>query len=85
MKKIECVLHGDRRYTRYSRNEGNMSETKEQQEKLEDEKEIEEAMVAASLLHPKYSREWYLELDKCPALQRQQAAFWKKYGSSKGW
>ena len=50
-----------------------------------DEKEIEVARVAASLLHPTYSREWYLELDKCPALQRQQAAFWKKYGSSKGW
>lgn len=50
-----------------------------------DDKVIEEAMVAASLLHPKYSREWYLELDKCPALQRQQAAFWKKHGSSKGW
>ena len=50
-----------------------------------DEKEIEEAKVAASLLHPTYSREWYLELDKCPAIKRQQAAFFQKYGSSKGW
>ena len=63
--------------------------TKEEQiykeQKEIDEKEIEVARVAASLVHPTYSREWYLELDKCPALQRQQAAFWKKYGSSKGW
>ena len=65
--------------------------TKEEEERIYkdqkeiDEKEIEVARVAASLLHPTYSREWYLELDKCPAVQRQQAAFWKKYGSSKGW
>ena len=65
--------------------------TKEEEERIYkeqkeiDEKEIEVAQVAASLLHPTYSREWYLELDKCPAVQRQQAAFWKKYGSSKGW
>ena len=50
-----------------------------------DEKEIEVAKVAASLVHPTYSREWYLELDKCPAIKRQQAAFFQKYGSSKGW
>jgi hypothetical protein len=56
----------------------------EQEQKQADEKEIEEARVAASL-YPKYSREWYLELDKCPAIQRQQAEFWKKHGSSKGW
>jgi len=65
--------------------------TKEEKEQIYkeqkeiDEKEIEVAQVAASLLHPTYSREWYLELDKCPAIQRQQAAFFQKYGSSKGW
>jgi len=65
--------------------------TKEEKERIYkeqkeiDEKEIEVARVAASLLHPTYSREWYLELDKCPAIKRQQAAFFQKYGSSKGW
>jgi len=58
--------------------------TKEQQAKI-NEKEIEEAKVAASLLYPTYSREWYLELDKCPAIQREQAEFWRKHGSTKGW
>lgn len=51
----------------------------------QEEKEIEEAKVAASLLYPTYSKEWYLELDKCPAIQRQQAEFWRKHGSTKGW
>jgi len=54
-------------------------------EKLADEKEIAEAKVAASRLFPQYSREWYLELDKCPAIKRDQAIFWAKMGSSKGW
>lgn len=65
-----------------------MSEQKkeqEQEQKEVDEKEIEEAKVAASLLHPTYSKEWYAELDKCPAMKRQQAEFWRKYGSSAGW
>ena len=57
--------------------------TKEQKEA--DEKEIKEAKEAASLLHTMYSPEWYAELDKCPAMKRQQAEFWQKFGSSKGW
>jgi len=53
--------------------------------KKADEIEIAAAKTAASLLHPTHSKAWYAELDKCPALQRQQAAFWKRHGSSKGW
>ena len=63
----------------------NMSDIQKQNEKLADEKEIAEAQEAATLLYPQYSREWYLEIDKCPAMKRQQAIFWAKMGSSKGW
>ena len=84
-KKIEDPSFSKRGY--HTRTIPRMSQpmTKEQEQKEADEKEIEEAKVAASLLHPMYSKEWYAELDKCPAMKRQQAAFWQKFGSSKGW
>ena len=62
-----------------------MSQQQKTAEQNTDEQEIAAAIAAASLLYTTYSKEWYAELDKCPAMKRQQAAFFQKFGSSKGW